>query len=698
MPEASRVLGFSPAALRSLVLYVLLSIAALLHLQSGENALLAGAYGWWLALSFVLLQGGVGIALLRRLRPGLLEGEAGLPVAVASGTFVSLFLLAIFAAVGVLGDLGMLVYWLAAAGLGVPALVARFRESAGATVEPAEGSWRRTGLFWFAALCAFPYLVQTLLPDSDWDAAQYHLPMAQAFLDQGLWSTEYGLNAQYRPGTAHLIYALFFASGGEQAVVPINLLAIALTGWTLLRLGAAAFASESAGRWGLGVFLSANIVLELGLDARVEPFLIWWFTVASLAMLRWTSSPGERGWLLLAGAMAGLVAGTKYNGLIYLMVLCVLLALLLLQQRQELRGHLGALALAAGLAVFPGSLWYVRNAAVMGDPLYPMLSGEKHVDRDGTLRPLSEKELWTIPIEVRPPEFFDDTIEEAHLDPTIRKTANRHSYLAIVEALWRREVYTDKKLHWVSPFLLLFLLVPVFDRSRRALLLVGLALGSYLAVATESHVLRYMTPIFPLFGLGAGLVLARMARSGAVRGLFLLALGLWIAHNAYAEYGKLYSLAPQRYLDDREDTVGFLSNVGFNGTPEMAEMSGWVNEQVQAGEIGRVERVLMVAEAKGRLLECRFEPSISAVATDWVAALYRANHDYGELHRDLWDQGFRYLLVNRGWMLWNVRNTQVNRFRIQRALASIDGFVQDRAELAHQVSGLELYRLRKPER
>src|SRR5581483_6541024 len=71
---------------------------------------------------------------------------------------------------------------------------------------------------------------------------------------------------------------------------------------------------------------------------------------------------------LWAGLAAGVAAGSKYHGLIFLAAFALLVPVLTRQRRGLALGLFGAAAVVA----LP---WYVRNWIVAGNPVYPFAAG-----------------------------------------------------------------------------------------------------------------------------------------------------------------------------------------------------------------------------------------------------------------------------------------------------------------------------------
>ncbi len=681
------------------VIFVLLSVLACMHLlraEEGGARVLEFAYAFWLALAFFGLQLGIGRAILDLPIFAPLRGPGSGFIAVSLGTFLSSWLLTLLGILGRLDWTGLALYLVFALVLSLRSMWRGLStESRGETGEKSGFIAEHPRLF-ACALLAFllPFVLQALLPDSDWDAAQYHLPMASAFLEKGILASDYALNAQFRPGNAQLLYASLMLLAGEVAIQPLNLLALLITCGLVYQLGARMH-SRAAGAWALGITLSCNILLELGLDARVEPFLIWFFVAGCLALFSWLRAPEEKGWLLVCAAMAGMAAGCKYNGLLYATLLMTPAALRLLFLRMPLGGKalLGVGALL--LLLFPSGTWFLRNYLHTGDPVYPLLQGPMNQDRNGELRRFGS-ELDRPPAAVRPPTRIDERIEG--LAGKRVEAAVASNYLLPFAAQLAPEDYSDKPYHSLSPFLLLFLLLPIFDRRRRSLWLFAFLLAGYLLASGMTPRSRYWSPLFPLFALAAGMVLARAERAW-LRGLLLLPLIGLLGFNAFREYAKLFDLGADRYLTDKESGIEYLQRVGYNQADKaMPKVIAHLNQAVARGTIQADWSVFMIGEGKGHLLECRYRPSISAGGKEWLVDLYNASWDYQQLAVNLRARDIRYLLVNQGFLDWNLQNLRVGKRRMTVALYTLNQFLETYAILESEadLGTMKLYRLRDP--
>lgn len=654
------------------------------------------AWGWCFALALAWIAAGVGRALLpaggalARARPeAVLPLRFGVGLAAVTTALVAVGVLWSFdrsavRAVTVLAAGVAVLGWLRGGRVAVP----EERAAAGA---PKRWRSRAEALGW--AVFALPYLLQTWLPDSDWDSAQYHLPMVGAMLEQGLLSPDYVLAAFYRPANAQVLYAVFFSFGAELGIVPFQVVLVVVGA---LAVGAIAriTGGAGAGRLAIVVYAGINLVLETALDARVEPTLTVYFLLGILAFFAWRSAPDCRGTALLAAWFCGLVAGTKFNGAVYAGLVAVPIAIGVLAHRAWPWRRRIVLAMAGvAVALVPSGVWYARNTAHFGDPFYPFRSVAAYRTADGVVRRIAEP-AGELRRDRRAPQELRDEIRDATRQPKERNAARRSPWL-LVDALLHRDRYTTKPLHWTSPFVLLFFLLPLLDRRRTAWWLFGIGACGYAALVATTTEIRYFGPLLALLATGSGAVLARARGRWLFAGVAAL-LVAWLAWLAFEEARKTVRLGPLGYWSGREDRLQYLDRVGYNGAIGMPRIVRWLNARVASGELAPDQRVFMIGEAKGHLLDCRYQPSTSNSGAEWLLEYLAADQDVAKLARSLWDGGYRFVLVNHDWIRWNFTNARVRHRQLAAALHVLREFQSTQAEPPVFRGGFELFRIRAP--
>ena len=205
-------------------------------------------------------------------------------------------------------------------------------------------------------------LFATLAPPSSMDALVYHLRVPREFAGTGTWN-RLDVVQSFQPMYVEMLF-------GEGLVVGGGVVA-ALVHW-VLGLGAVAAAAAWGRRLGGDAVWAAVIFCATGL-------YVWESTSAFIdlglalfsALAFWWSTETEGDWLpaILGGTFAGLAAGSKFTGLIVgLFAGGASVAVVWPDWRRGLR----RLVVIGGLAMLIALPWYVRNALLTGNPIYPL--------------------------------------------------------------------------------------------------------------------------------------------------------------------------------------------------------------------------------------------------------------------------------------------------------------------------------------
>lgn len=315
------------------------------------------------------LWAGVGNALLSRLRLTWKDRweEWSLSFAVGAGAVGTALLL-----------LGLAGLWhpallAPAAGLGLWPLARLAR--AGRPAWPEEG-WARAALL--ACAIAFAFLLPlALLPETFYDALNYHLAMPNLYLLRGRIGPTPENSYSGVPSIPMMLFGQALAGdswGIAARLVHLGFLAAvlgALRG-AAGRLGCARSAPAAAALFALSpVVMSEATRTSTGLEWTLFQVAAFHAFVAAAGERR--GSPSRRGWLLVAGSALGFALATKY--LAAAAALGLLAGAVWLAARREEGAEplsAGEAALLFGSAGLWLSPWLVRNAVWYGNPVYPM--------------------------------------------------------------------------------------------------------------------------------------------------------------------------------------------------------------------------------------------------------------------------------------------------------------------------------------
>ena len=206
-------------------------------------------------------------------------------------------------------------------------------------------------------------LVASFAPLTGSDALHYHFTTEQLILEQG-FRPIFFLTHSFLCGQGHLLILLGLGLGSEALAMSFIFL-----GGALAALATACLAA----RWVPRYYALSFAILFL-----LTPLVFWqicssgspdiWmaaFTGAAVLVISQAQGESDARHALLAGFLAGGVAGTKYTG-------CLIAAALALAFLVEYRSRLKGLFFF--LAAICSGIWpFLRNLIWTGDPLFPML-------------------------------------------------------------------------------------------------------------------------------------------------------------------------------------------------------------------------------------------------------------------------------------------------------------------------------------
>jgi len=544
-----------------------------------------------------------------------------------------------------------------------------------------------------AVLWLLPMALQTLLPDSEWDGAAVHVPLAHKLVQEGLWLTEPEFYHFHNPGLVNLLYGLLLEIRAEASLMPVNFLAV--VGVAVLTFALARrLWGQRAGWWALAATVATTLLWELGFDLRVDSFLALTAGWAVAAFVLWVAEPQRRGLLAVAGAGAGMCAGIKYNGLVPVAAVAVGVFLVLITERRRWRFHLPVIVLAIAMAA-PSGIWYLRNVVELGSVFYSWRTRRLYFNAEGQLEKFSLALSGYLdrhqPIGSRA-ELMSRTVRGVDLNtPGVGHLRRKLFY--VVDLIRNPNLHAQKPLHWITPVLLLGLLLPVAQRNRAGIMLAVVTLVAAVLISRMTHLVRYAVFLVPLLAFSAGGVLVRM-RSRALICTMVAVLGAQIGISAAAEWRKLVRLQPAGLLTGRISRLEWLSIVGYSGAPGMVRLTQMMNQMVREGHADPDEVVFMVAEGKGKDLVCRYHPDPGNNCVPWLTEVVLADGDLDRIAQSFADRRVRFVVFNVGFLSWCLRESVGSRALIGFALDTLDQFLDRNAELVTTEEYVELYEMK----
>ena len=234
------------------------------------------------------------------------------------------------------------------------------------------------------------------VPPVSRDALTHHLAVPKIWIRQGGMVELPSIAFSYYPMNLDLLFVVPLYFGNDILPKYIHFLFALGTAGLIFnylrnRLGA------GYGLLGALFFLTVPIIVKLSISAYVDLGLIFFSAAALFSLLKWVEKKNAFRYLLLASACCGMALGTKYNGLISLLLFSFMTPVLYLRgghregsDRASLKCQLKALG--AGLVFVSVSLmffspWMVRNYLLTENPVYPLYNNrfnpQPPADSDG---------------------------------------------------------------------------------------------------------------------------------------------------------------------------------------------------------------------------------------------------------------------------------------------------------------------------
>ncbi len=179
----------------------------------------------------------------------------------------------------------------------------------------------------------------------------------------------------YYPMNLDLIYLLPLYFGNDIAPKFIHFAFALLTSW-LIFIYLRRRTNKTYGILGTALFLSVPVIVKLSTTVYVDLGEIFFSFASLLLILEWVKNKFRIKYLLYSGIMCGLALGTKYNGLVTLLILTLFVPFIYSRSHRNKKNlFTGAITscflfLFVSLLVF--SPWMIRNYHWKGNPIYPL--------------------------------------------------------------------------------------------------------------------------------------------------------------------------------------------------------------------------------------------------------------------------------------------------------------------------------------
>lgn len=324
-----------------------------------------------------------------------------------------------------------------------------------------------------------PFWRMPLYPPTTFDAIMYHLPSAKIYVDQHQVVLARYLRFPLAPQTNEMLFTLALLFADDITAQLIQFLMALLVGVALYAWGRRVF-SQRAGLWAAGLWLANPLVWWLGSAAYIDLSVTLFACLGVYAFFNWVTTRAQ-GWLILAAAMCGFAAGSKYTALFFIAALA-LPALYLGFRERRWRAAILFVVVASCVA----APWYLRNVYYAGNPFEPFFPG------------IFGYHLW------------DDTDMNSQLRDWFYKGMGRDPG-ALLLLPWNLTMHqglfgNDAPL-MPLPFLALPLTIIAAIRRRYLIGLLLISAADLLIWFFSAQIQRYLLPVMPLLILATAVML-----------------------------------------------------------------------------------------------------------------------------------------------------------------------------------------------
>ena len=262
---------------------------------------------------------------------------------------------------------------------------------------PSRKSYLKFVLLGLFAILILSIIILSSVPPVSRDALTHHLAVPKLYLNHGGIYEIPSLKFSYYPMNLDLLYIIPLYFGND--IVPKYIhFAFALLTAGLIFNYLKIRINKVYALVGALFFLSLPVIVKLSITVYVDLGLIFFSTWSLIYLLKWLENDFKFHFLIISAVACGLALGTKYNGLVTLLLLTLFVPYLFakyhsgLTSRENLNNTCetygskpeiksttirvivyGAVFVSIALIVF--SPWMIRNYLWTDNPVYPLYNG-----------------------------------------------------------------------------------------------------------------------------------------------------------------------------------------------------------------------------------------------------------------------------------------------------------------------------------
>lgn len=515
-----------------------------------------------------------------------------------------------------------------------------------------------------------------LVPPISRDALTHHLAIPKLYLQQGAIYEIPELGFSYYPMNLDLLYMIPMTFGNDIAPKFIHFCFALLSGLLIYRYLRQKL-DHTYGLLGALFFLSIPIIIKLSVTVYVDLGLLFFITASLLLLFEWTEREYKIRYLIASALFCGLAVGTKYNGLIALLLLSAFAPLLYSRSAGAKARNLTAIKygaiffLTASIIAAP---WFLRNYMWTDNPLFPLFDNffnpaTQHTAGGGmdkfTLRRLYFKEttlqILLLPIRIffegqdNNPQYFD-----GQLNPFL--------LILPIFAFFKRTGPAAQQQKWAMLiFCVLFLLFSLFQTDMR---------------------IRYIAPIIPflvilsIFGLSNIFDLAKQqpkpSMRKAIRFLATVFIGTMLLYNGNYLLGQFRYIKPLNFIAGDISRDAYISRY----RPEYSVIQ-YANRHSPPDS----KTLCLFLGNRGYYMDFPHIFDIPTSRTSLMNQLLLSSTDSISMQQTLLQQGFQQILLRN-----DLFSSWINNLIENRGIAI--SFLQNNLELIYNYNGYSLFRIK----
>lgn len=488
-------------------------------------------------------------------------------------------------------------------------------------------------------LLAAPFLATTLLvcvvpPGFLWaeegfgyDVLEYHLQLPREYLESGRVDyTPHNVYGSF-PANAEMLYLLSMIIHGDPyrgaatAKIINAMLAI------LCVFAAYVAGREMSPRAGIATgVITAGVgwLTYLSGVAYAENAMLLFTMIAVAALMRALRSPGSPtpskgggrtdgiAWIRLAGLMTGFACGCKYTAILLVAAPAAAMVLFMPWPTFTSRSRALVAFVLAALAAF--SPWLIKNAAMTGNPVFPLANSV---------------------FDAYPPGWGQ--AESLHFAACHQPGPEESPLLARLALLWQRVPGDPLQRFGPLVFLLAALRLISSGRTRADILLAILLFAQVLAWLFTTHLYaRFAVPMIIPLVLLAGRAVGAATTPAARRGL----TALIIAGTAFSGFMTARLYAQHLYTDGGKLPLEGADGYFLQGVGGGHEHLGVINQSLPQDA-----RVLMIGDAKAFYFRRRVDYCVVFNRNPFIETVRTVDSPRAIIHW-LQQQGYTHVLIN----------------------------------------------------